>query len=248
VRRGPPDAAAVAFPTPANPGLLARALGVIRHPRVTLTGVGAAPHWAGMLTVSTVAAAAAVALFFQTGIGRQALVDQWERTAIAFGQSIDDGRYAELLELSERGWLYGVALAVASGPVLSCGVAALVFVVFNARGGRASFRQVLAVVVHAGVILTLRQIVAAPVSYARETTASATSLGIWFPMFDPSSPMARFLSMLDLFVVWWAVVLAIGIAALYGRRARSLSAVFIGVYIGIAVTLAAAMALLGGTS
>ena len=41
-----------------------------------------------------------------------------------------------------------------------------------------SYSQVLAVVVHAGVILALGRVIAAPLVYARETTASATTVGV----------------------------------------------------------------------
>ena len=81
-----------------------------------------------------------------------------------------------------------------------------------------SYSQVLAVVVHASVILAIRQIVAAPVSFARETTASATSLGVWFPALDQASPLARFVGAIDVFVIWWVVLVALGVAVLYGDR------------------------------
>src|SRR5687767_4246860 len=234
------------------------------HPRATFTAVVAAPQWAGMLAALTAAAALAAALVFQTEVGRLALVDQWERTAIAFGQPLDDARFAGLVRLSERGGTYGVAMALVNGPLLACAVAIGVMAVFRVRaqrpaprevGGLApskvegpSFRQVLAVVVHAGVILALRQIAAAPIIYARETTASATSIGVWFPTLDAGSPIARFLGVFDLFVIWWIAVLAIGVAVLYRRQARRLVAVFIALYVGIAAVLTTAMAVLGGTS
>jgi hypothetical protein len=198
------------------------------------------------LTVTTIAAALAGALLMQTEVGRQALVDQWERTAVAFGQPLDDERYAGLERLSESGSVYAVATALLSGPVLTVAVALLVFVVFNRRtADRRSFRQVLAVTAHAGVVLALRQVIAAPLGYVRETTASVTSLGVWFPMLDEVSPLARFVGLLDIFVLWWAVVLAIGVALLFGQRARRLAIRFIGAYVGLALALAAVMALIG---
>ena len=108
-----------------------------------------------------------------------------------------------------------------SGPVLTVAVAALIFVVFRGKGDRTvSYSQVLSVMAHASVILAIRQIVAAPVSFARETTASATSLGVWFPALDQASPIARFVGALDVFVIWWVVLVALGVAVLYERQAR----------------------------
>ncbi len=191
----------------------------------------------------------------QTAAGRRALIDQWERTALAFGQEVDDERYAQFTEMSEHGSVYAAASAVVIGPVLTFAAAALIYGVFSlgaeARSakaaGEASYRQVLAIVAHAGVILGLRQLVATPLSYSRETLASPTTLGLFFPMLDEASPPARFLGAVDLFVVWWVIVLAVGVALLYRRSAGSTALAFVGVYIGFAALLAIAMAVSGGT-
>ena len=62
---------------------------------------------------------------------------------------------------------------------------------------------------------------------------------------DEGSPLARFLALLDLFVLWWLVVLAIGLAVLYRARARVMALTLVGLYVGIALLLAATMAILG---
>jgi hypothetical protein len=235
--------------SPSTHGFLPRLLGVIRCPRRTFRAAAAAPRWLGLLVTLAVVTAVSQALWLGTEVGQTALVDQWERTALAFGRNVDDANYAELQTLSKSGPLYGVATALASGPVLAVGVAALVFMLFRPVGGRAvSFSQVLSVVAHASVILAIRQVVAVPISYARETTASATSLGVWFPNLDAASAVARFVGALDVFVLWWVVLLALGVAVLYGRQARTLAVAFLGVYAGAALLMAAAMTALGGTA
>jgi hypothetical protein len=194
------------------------------------------------------ATAASRAMFLATGVGQLALVDQWERTALAFGQEVDDARYAQFLALSRYGPLYGVAMALLSGPVVTVAVATLIFGVYRGRDGRTvSYPQVLSVMANASVILAIRQIVAAPVSFARETTASATSLGAWFPGLDQAGPIARFVGVFDVFVIWWVVLVALGVAVLYERQARRLAAGFLGVYAGVALALAVTMTALGGT-
>jgi hypothetical protein len=213
-----------------------------------------------MLTTFVVTAACGVALMV-TSVGQQALVDQWERTALAFGREVPDERYAELVALSDFGAVYAMIRALATGPVLSCVVAGMVFGVFgrfravpaagpasrpDADASRVRYAHVLAVATHAGVILALRQLVAAPFQYARETLASPTTLGQLFPIFDEVSPAARFLGAIDLFVVWWAIVLAIGVSLLYRRSARATASVFLGVYLGFAALLAISMAVAGG--
>jgi hypothetical protein len=199
-----------------------------------------------MLAVVT---ATSQALLFQTEVGQVALVDQWERTALAFGQNIDDARYGELQVLSRSGALYGVATALASGPVLTAALATVIFLVFRPRGDRrVSFSQVLAVIAHASVILAIRQLVSVPVTFSREATGGATSLGLWFSALDTASFAGRFVGALDVFVIWWVVLLAIGVGVLYGRQARSMAAAFLGVYAGLALLLAGTMTALGGTA
>jgi Yip1-like protein len=226
----------------------ARVFGIIRRPRATFEAVAAAPKWLGLMATMVAASTLSGALLFQSEIGRLALVDQWERTAIAFGQQVDDDRYNELQTLSDQWPVYSAARALLNGPVLVLGVAGFLFVVARNGSHRASFRQILAVVTHASVILTIRQIVAAPVAYARETTSSATSLAVWFPAFGDASSISRFLGALDLFVVWWLVLLAIGASVLYRRSARPLALSFVGVYMGVAIVMAIAMVLLGGSA
>jgi hypothetical protein len=219
---------------------LARVAGMIRRPGTTLAGVVAAPRSAGLLVSMTIVAAAASGLLMNTEVGQLALVDQWERTAIAFGQTVDDARYAELQANSRYAAVFGALTGAASVGGVVVVTAGLVYLLFGRGPG---FRTVLAVVVHSGVILALRQLVSAPVAYARETTASAATLGRWF-LLDESSPPARFLGLIDLFVVWWAVVLGIGVALLYRRRPARTALMFVGIYAGLALALAGAMAVL----
>ena len=215
---------------------------MIRRPRVTLQEVTSQPRWASLLLVLTLVTAAAGALVFSTKIGQLALVDQWERTALAFGQPVDDTWYATLLTWSRLGPLVALANAVLSGPGVVVVVSLLAFWWLRRSAPQVTLRQVVAVVVHAGVILALGRLVAAPLVYARETTASATTIGAWFSGLDEASPLARLLGAIDLFAVWWAVVLGVGIAVLSGRRARSCAAWLVAAYIGIACALAALMA------
>ena len=209
--------------------------------------MASSPRWVGLVTVLAVVTAAGQALLFQTEVGQVALVDQWERTSIAVGQPVDDARYAELRALSRNGPAYGVATGLAGGPLLTVALAGVIALVFRTRDGRnVSFSQVLAVVAHASVILALRQLVAAPVAYAREATGGATSLSVLFPALDVSSFAGRFVGTLDMFVMWWVVLLALGVGILYGRRARSVAVAFLGVYAGLALLLTATVTALGG--
>lgn len=243
---GPAGAVASALP-PDNLSLAARMAGIIRRPRMTFQVVVAAPRPAPLLVLLFVVPFGLSAAFLSTDVGRQALIDQWERTAIAFGQPVDAARFAEYRTLSERRVAYAAAMALAGGPVAATAVAAVVYGVFTARGRRTRFRQVLGVVAHAGVILLLRDLVATPIHYARESIGGATSLVRFVTAFDEGSPVARFLALVDVFVLWWLIVLAIGIAVLYDQRVRPIAATLGTVYVAGALALAGAMVLLGGT-
>jgi Yip1 domain len=237
--------------------LAARVFGVIRRPRSTFATIVEVPSWAPVLAATTVVTFLCGIAFLRTEVGQQALVDQWERTATAFGQPVDDEAYGRMEEMAGNvtfGTLYAVATAVASGPALVLVLAGLLSIFLTpgpgagAPGLRPSFGQVLAVVSSAGVILALRQVVATPIDYFRESIASPTTLVQLFSMLDETSPVARFLGIVDLFVIWWIAVLAIGLSVLYQRSSRRLVLAFAGAYIALALLAALAMAISGGTA
>jgi hypothetical protein len=228
--------------------LPARVLGVIRSPRATLAAVAATPRWVGVLLLTTLVSFGCSAALLQTEVGRLALVDQWERTAIAFGGGIDDAQYAELEELSAQSLPYAALTALLSGPVLTVGLAIVLLLLLRAWRQAVTFGQTLAIVAHAGVILALRQVITTPLNYVTETLASPTTLVRLAGPLDESSPLARFLGVVDLFVIWWIVVLAVGVAIVAGRRTRPLAVAFTGAYVALAVLLALVMALSGGTA
>jgi hypothetical protein len=192
------------------------------------------------------AAAASRVAVMETQVGRTALLDEWERTALAFGQDIDDAKYEELRQLSTYAPAYAVGAALLNGPVLILLVAAGVYLLWG--GTKAvSFVQVWAVAVCSSVPLVLRQITAALTTYVGESSASATSIGAWLSSLNEASALARFVGALDLFVIWWIVVLAIGVGVLYQRSSRRLALTFLGAYAGVALVLTGTMAALGGT-
>ena len=228
--------------------LPARVLGILRSPRAAFTRVIDRPRWGDVLLGTFAVALACGVAVMSTEVGRQALVDQWERTEIAFGRHVDDAEYARLQDWSAQGPTYAAAQALLAGPVLAFGLAAVFHAVFTgALGGHGSYRQNLAIVAHAGVILALRQLIVAPVAYVSETLASPLTLTRFFPMLDEASPVARFFGVVDLFVVWWVIVLAIGVSLLYARPLRRTALAFVGAYVGVAALLAIAMVLTGGT-
>jgi len=221
-----------------------RVLHTLIRPRQALKAAASNGSWAWWALMLAAVPGLARALFLSTSVGQLALVDQWERTATAFGGRIDDGSYAVLQASAERFWaLYAIGSACLRGPVLSALLALLLqFAYRGARERRPAFASTAAVVVQASAILALRDLVATPVSYLREAVTAPGSLGLWFPVLNANSPLARLLGVVDVFVVWWIVVLAIGVSVLHARPARRLALLFLGVYLVVALLLALVMA------
>ena len=225
-----------------------RVMRVARSPRPVFARVIERPRWAAVMLLTLAVSAASSVAFMQTATGRQALVDKWERTSLAFGRDVSDNDYEALVAMSDHAAIYGILTALAGGPVLSFVVAGAIGGVAKVAGwAGASYRQVLAVVAHAGVILMLRQLVAVPLNYTRETLAAPGTLAQLLPLFDEASPPARFLGAIDLFVIWWLIVLGIGVALLYRRSTRATVVAFMGAYVAFAALLAISMIVTGGT-
>ena len=239
------------MPAPPNSqagSLFARVLGILHSPRITFEAVARAPRWFGVVALTFLVTTGCTAILLETAVGQLALLDQWERTMSAFGQTIDDVQYAAMEDASQNGAAYAGLISLASGPLLAVGLSGLFFGIFRAAAPSVvTYRQVLAVVAHAGVILALRQVIAAPITYARETLGSPMTMGVFFTMLNEASWPARFFGIIDLFVVWWIMVLAVGMSVLYHRPARRLAGVFVGAYVTLAVVLAVVMAMTGGT-
>lgn len=219
--------------------------GTLRRPRQTFEALSARPTWAGALLVTFVVIAAGKVGLMLTPEGQQALTDQWATRAEAFGQAVTDANYQTFVDLGNRAVEIGAASAVGTGLVLVFAVALLAHGLFRGRSG-ATLTQALAVSAHANAALALRELVAAPVNYVRESISSPLTLGTLFQGLDEVSAGARFLGMIDLFWVWWLLLLAFGFSAVYGRRASRLAAGFIGLYVAFGLVMAVAMVVLGG--
>ena len=84
----------------------------------------------------------------------------------------------------------------------------------------------------------------------RDTFAAVVARPRWFGAMAVAVLIisgAQF-ALLDVFMIWWIVVLAIGLAVLYRTRARVVAASLMAAYVGIAVLLAGTMAVLGRNS
>lgn len=219
-------------------GLTARLVGVVLSPRQAYERVVAHPRAFGALASVVLIVALSQGAFLATTVGQEALLDQQVRTLESFGVDITDQMYARMeAGLNRAPFTTGASQAVFL-PVAAALVAGLLVCTFSMLlGGTGTFRQVYAVVAHSGAIIALQSLFSMPLSYARGAFAGA-NLAVFAPMLEEESFGARFLGAIDLFVIWWAVSLAIGIGVLYQRRTGGVAIGLVGIYVLLAFILA----------
>lgn len=220
--------------------VFSRFIGIITSPRSTFQNVVARPSWLGMYLLTAFIIAIFAALPMTTDAGRQATLDQQVSQMEAFGMEVSDEMYEQMRQRTQYA-AYTTAVTVLFGSlVVSLILAAILWAVFNAAlGGDATYKQILAVLIHAGVISALGQMFTGPINYFRGAVTSATSLGALLPIFDDQSFLGKLFGMIDIFIVWWLIVLAMGLAVLYRRRTQPIAYTLFGIYALIIVAIAA---------
>lgn len=228
--------------------LVARFIGVITSPKATFQSIVAHPKALGMLVLTTLIIAVCTTLPMTTEAGREAALDQQVKQMESFGMKVDDEAYARMQRTSAMTPYFTAAGIVVMSPIMAFILSGIVFAIFNAAmGGTASFKQVFTVWVHASAISTLGAMLTGPFNYFRGATTSATNLAILLPMLPEGSFFGRLAGMIDLFAIWWVIVLAMGLAVLYRRKTQSIAIAFFSIYAVIALGFAYFMSR-GGTN
>ena len=241
------NTAMAAGPTAAPKPLPARLIGVVTSAMATFQTIVANPKWFGALAVTTLLVAVFSALPMTTEAGRQATLDQQVAAMKSFGVEVTDQVYDRMERSAARLPYTTAAFTIILSPIFALIIAGLLFAVFNAAmGGEASFKQVLSVIAHAGVISTLGAIFSGSINYFRGGTGSVANLGALLPMLSEKSFAGSLLGTIDVFLVWYVVVLAIGLAVLYRRRTQPIAIALLGVYAVIALGIALFKSRLGG--
>jgi hypothetical protein len=222
--------------------LPARLIGVLFSPQATFQRIVARPRWIGALATVTLVTCALTFAMLSTERGQSAMLDQQVRQTEAFGQTVSEEQYSRMEQMLPMMRYIVTGSQLAMIPVMTLVVTGILFAVFNALlGGSAAFKQVAAVVTHSGAVTLVQQLFIAPLNYARESMSSATNLAVFVPFLDEGHIVARFLGVIDLFIVWWLLVMAIGLGVLYRRRTAPIFWSFIGIYVIIALVVAVVM-------
>ncbi|HEX2343090.1 MAG TPA: YIP1 family protein [Vicinamibacterales bacterium] len=229
-------------------GLLSRIVGIVLSPRETFASVAAHPKVFGVLAFITIVGCVTIGGFLLTGVGQQAWLDQQVSQSQDWGRDVSDEQFAQMEKIAPRVGYITIGIMLLAIPIMTLITAGILYAVFNAAmGGRASFKQLLAVVAHAGVISALGWIFVMPLNYLRETMSSPTNLAALAPGLDEGSFIVHLLGTVDLFLIWWVIVLGIGLAVLYRRRTQPIVISLLAVYAVIALIIAGAKSAMGGS-
>jgi hypothetical protein len=234
------EAPAISTPQTGGLSLFARFWGILTAPRETFADVAARPRWFDMMALVLIVTAICTGGFFATQVGQTAWLDKVAESARQSGREMPEAQWATMQKVaSYMGPIYAVSTLVIA-PLMWLVVTGLLFAVFNAAlGGTATFRQLYAVFVHSTAVTVVQQLFVTPLNYVRETMSSATNLAVFLPMLDEGSFLAKLLGMVDLFLIWWLVVLSIGLAVLFKRKTGPIATGLFIVYGVIAVIAAA---------
>jgi len=224
-----------------------RVVGVLTSPRATYADVAARPRWLGVLLFVLIVTLAPLMWLLSTAVGQRAVIDQQLQTIEAFGGTVTDVQYQQLQRMAPYARYFAAGSQAVMLPLVTLAIAGIAFAVFNGGlGADAAFRQVFSVVSFSGVVMALRALFATPLNYANESLSSPTNLAAVMPMFEDNTFAARLLGSVDLFLIWWAVNLAIGLGVLYKRRTAPIATTMLIVYGAIALTIAAVRTVLAG--
>lgn len=226
-----------------HPGLFSRIVGVLLSPRETFAAVAARPQWVGVMAITLVLASACQYLIISSPALQDAIIDQQIQRMESGGNSVSDEQIAGVERFIMRlPVIYAVGTLIL-GPLFAAAVAGIFFGIFTTlMGGAGTFRQVYAVLAHAGIVSVLGGLLSAALMLAGAEPSGVSppgaNLGVFVPMLEETSFVARLLGAIDLVLVWWLVTLSIGLAVLYKRKTGPIAMSLIAVYFVIALVIA----------
>ena len=216
-----------------------RFVGMLTAPKATYESVVSWPRWLGMLAITTAITTVVMAAFLFSSAGTEIIREQMMAQGNAQPEQVE--RMLPII----KGFQVGIMpIAI---PVVTVIMAGVLMGFFAITGGTASFKQVLAVVVHSGVVSTLIGVANIVVNWVRGSATNVTSLAGLAQAFDEHSFPAYVLTALDLAMFFSLFILAIGLGVLYRRRTGTIFAGLSAAYLIIALVIGGVRAALGGS-
>jgi len=227
------------------PGLASRAIGVFTSPKALFEKLARNPKIAGMLVLVTLLGSLlGPGIFMMTDKGKQAWLDtaiqQSERRS---NQPVTDQQQQTLQKISQFVGISAVGGSLVVFPVVLLIEAGVLYLIFTfGTGGTATFKQVMAVVTHTGMIGVLGVIFTTVMIFVQGTLpttgVSPANLGALLPMLEPSW-LTRFIGMIDLFRVWAFITLSIGLSVVYRKKTSTIAIIVFSIYFVIIAGIAA---------
>lgn len=194
---------------PQSKGVFERIIGVFISPAETMRDIVARPSWLVPLIIIAVIGSVG-SIFLKDAIVQQQIEGMQKR-------NMSEEQIQQALPMMEKMMTYTVPLfALIMTPIWYLLIAGIGLFVGNVvLGGEAKFSTLFSVTSWSGIITILSSLVNIPVMASRQTMESATSLGSFFAAEENKTFFHHLLGQIDLFVLWWVVVLGFGIAAAY---------------------------------
>lgn len=206
------------------PSLWARALRVFVAPGRLFAELRERPAWLGVL-VLVVGVGVAGALLVPEELFRDFLRAQMPPDAPA-------GAVESQLDLQVRLRFLGPLLWFPFAAAASAGL--LLFIYNLLLGDEATYRQLMAVTSHALLIPAVGEVITLPLRIRTGSFETTLSLHLLAPGLEEGFPL-YFLQGLNVFALWAAVVVGIGVARVYPRRATgSAVSVVLGIFLAFA--------------
>jgi len=221
-------AAAVAEPK----SVVDRIIGIFVSPRATMEDIAARPTWVVPLLIVMIASVVG-GYFLQDVIADNTITQMKEK---------NPNIPAEQLEMTAK-WTRVSAWAapLIVTPIFYVVLAAVFMFVGNTiLGGEAKFKTVFSMMCWSGIVSLLSSIVNIPVMINRGVMESATSLGSLLPSEGDKTLLNQLFEQIDLFTIWWLVIMGFGMAAVYKfSTKKGMTTMFVlwGIYVVIAIAL-----------
>ena len=145
---------------------------------------GVVPEWFGMLAVTTLLVTVFLGGFFFSEIGKQALLDKMAESTPA-QQMAQIAPNIGIIAAVQAGFI------LVFGPIFAFVVAGILMGVFTVTGGTAAFKQVLAVVAHAGVVSRCRVVITAISLRSADADERNDDLAVFMPSLEEKSFLGR---------------------------------------------------------
>ena len=217
-----------------RPGLFDRYIRVFISPDILFQGLRRRPVWAGAMLLGSCLALVGTVL-----IPPELTFATLREAMLVRGQSVPPGLEDRMAALR----FGGAAAAFVLWALLLAVFAGLVTLFFALlMGHEGTYRQYLAVVVHAHLILATSTVLLLPLRIAAEDAQLLLSLGAFAVFLEPGY-MLRLLSFLDLFGLWAWILVGLGAARIGRKESWAGAAVIVMV---IPVTMAAVVAIFRG--